>query len=372
MTKFFRRGRDWFTTDDVPKQLDDVLPVGTYNLNRMPDGEYCLTEVEGFTLPEKTYGSEIGRYDRIIKTFLSRPAGTGVILAGEKGAGKTLLSKKLSIELAAQYGIPTIIINNAYHGDDFNQFLQSIRQPALVILDEFEKVYNKEAQNKLLTVLDGTMQSKKLFVVAINDVSKINSYMVNRPGRFFYVFNYEGVAEDAIREFLEDKLENKSRLESVVAYTGMFRNFTFDMLAAVVEEMNRYDETIQEVLKYINVSAKFGCGDYYEVLSVEFKSPDEDNLGWHAESLELTRSARNFYDGNFYNPLEDEVSQVVYHKTKGEDGEPATDYEYYSITPADIVKMEKGGAIRFETDEIRMRIGKKAPKKTYPMYALSD
>jgi hypothetical protein len=370
MTKYIRKGRDWYAADFTP-DYKDVLPVGTYLLN-YNGKDFFLSEVEDFEMPGKTYGKEIDRYDRIINTFLSRPAGTGVILAGEKGAGKTLLSKRVSIELASRHGIPTIIINAPHCGDEFNQFIQSIKQPVLVILDEFEKVYDKNSQNKLLTVLDGTMQSKKLFIVAINDVNKMNEFMLNRPGRFFYVFNYEGVSEGAIREFLEDNLNAKDRIESVIAYTQLFRNFTFDMLSAVVEEMNRYNEPVHEVLKHINVSTQFGSGTVYEVLSVVFKQLSDDNLGWDLDSIKDRKSARAFNDGHVYNPLGDTVDQIVYHRYKKRNGEIGTDSNHYSIKPDSIIKMEKGGFITFETDELIMRIGKKPNEERKMHYGFTD
>ena len=373
MTQYNRQGRDWFTADNAP-DFRDRLPVGTYLLNYDPmRGGFYLSEVEDFKLPARTYGKEINRHTMIINTFLSRPASTGVILAGEKGAGKTLLSKRVSIELAAKHDIPTIIVNAPYKGDEFNCFIQSITQPALIVLDEFEKVYDSASQNALLTVLDGTMQSKKLFIVAINDVNKMNKYMLNRPGRFFYVFNYAGVQEDAIREFLEDNLNDKSRIESVISYAQLFRNFTFDMLSAIVEEMNRYDEPVREVLKFINVNMEYGGGDFYEVIDVVFKETDELNLGWDADSVKTRRSGRSFNDGEIYNPLHDEVNQIVYYRHKDEDdGEISTQYNYYRLSPDDIVKVERGGFFTFETDELTMRIGKKVVEMRSAVHGLLD
>nr|WP_250807424.1 AAA family ATPase [Neorhizobium tomejilense] len=358
MTKFLRSGREWRASDEAP-DFQDVLPVGTYLLSKDPLGFY-LSEVEEFTLPSKTYGKEIERHHRIINTFLDRPATTGVILTGEKGSGKTLLSKRVSIELAKKHGIPTIVINAPYCGDDFNQFIQSISQPTLIVLDEFEKVYDNAAQSSLLTVLDGTMPSKKLFIVAINNVSKMNPYMLNRPGRFFYVFKYDGVSESAVREFLEDRLHDKTRIESVVTYAQLFRNFTFDMLSAIVEEMNRYSESVGEVLKHINVSMEYGGGDIYEVLHVEFKDPPPENKGWDEEHTKSRERTKRFNDGGMYNPLQDEVSQLVYyHHYDEEDGETSTEHDYFRLTPDNIVKVEKGGFFTFETDKLTMRIGKK-------------
>jgi SpoVK/Ycf46/Vps4 family AAA+-type ATPase len=368
MTLFERQGRDWFITS-APRKVNEKLPVGTYLLNNDPNLGYYVSEVENFTLPEKTYGTEIERYDRIVNTFLARPATTGVILAGEKGSGKTLLSKRVSIELAKQHGIPTIIINAPHCGDAFNQYMQSITQPALVVLDEFEKVYDTAAQNQLLTVLDGTMLSKKLFMVAINDIAKMNPFMLNRPGRFFYVYRYTGASEGAIREYLIDKLADQSRIDSVVSYAQLFRNFTFDMLSAIVEEMNRYNEPISEVMQYLNVSMEWGGADCYDVLEVKLKRETDDKfLGWDADSVRKGGAGRSFNDSYTYNPFQDVVRQRVYlrvaEKKKQEDQDEddyyGGNYEYHQLTPNDIVKVENGGLFTFETDTLIMKIGKRA------------
>jgi hypothetical protein len=361
MTYFIRSGREWDTFDSAPA-YQEKLPVGTYLLNHASGRGYYLSEIDDFTLPAKTYGSEIDRHERIVNTFLARPATTGVILSGEKGAGKTLLAKRVSIELAQSHGIPTIVINAPHCGDAFNEFMQSIKQPVMIMLDEFEKVYSASEQASLLTVLDGTMASKKLFVVAINEANKMNSYMLNRPGRFFYVFNYAGVAEDAVREYLEDRLLDKTRIESVVTYSQFFRNFTFDMLSAIVEEMNRYNESVRDVLKYLNVNMSHGGGDTYEVIEVSFKDCDDDNLDWAAEETKGDYYARRFNDGDPYNPLQDEVRQPVYRIVRNAEDESgfSTSSERYLITPDDIVKFERGGFFHFETDVLTMKIGKRS------------
>jgi len=89
-----------------------------------------------------------------MRTFTDRSNSTGVLLTGEKGSGKTLLAKHLSI-MGYDMGIPTIVINSAWTGDSFNKLIQDIEQPLIVMFDEFEKVYNREEQEKMLTLLDG-------------------------------------------------------------------------------------------------------------------------------------------------------------------------------------------------------------------------
>ena len=63
--------------------------------------------------------------ERILRTFLARSGSTGVLLAGEKGSGKTFLTKYISLQVARQ-GIPTIVINQALSEGRFNAFIQAI------------------------------------------------------------------------------------------------------------------------------------------------------------------------------------------------------------------------------------------------------
>ena len=59
----------------------------------------------------------------------------------EKGSGKTLLAQHTSILAAKEHGIPTIVVNKPWFGDNFNSFIQSISQPLIIFFDEFEKVH---------------------------------------------------------------------------------------------------------------------------------------------------------------------------------------------------------------------------------------
>jgi hypothetical protein len=243
-----------FKEDDLAFSKD--LGTNTYILKFVEQtGEYFLEIGDAYHITHKIYGDVQKRVTRIMNSFNEKKGNMGVLLVGTKGSGKTLLSKYLS-EKAAEAGMPTIIINSKHSGEEFLSFINSINTPCVIVFDEFDKVYNKHGneQRDLLTILDGVYVSRHLYVFTANDAFDIDSLLINRPGRVYYKFNYTGLEEQFVREYCIDNLKNKDEVESVVTISNAFNDFNFDMLQALVEEMNRYDETAEEVVQWLNIS----------------------------------------------------------------------------------------------------------------------
>ena len=257
MSYFIRNANTYRIASEEALDIQKVLPVGNYTIKEEPlTGVLYLEMVDSFTKPSKLYGNTIRHTKRILNTYMDRSSSTGVMLAGEKGSGKSLLAKNLSIE-AALNGIPTIIVNQPWTGDAFNKFMQDIEQPCIVLFDEFEKVYDSDSQEQALTLLDGVFPSKKLFVLTCNNKWRIDENMRNRPGRIFYMIDFTGLDSDFIREYCDDNLIDKSHIDKVVEIACLFEEFNFDMLKSMVEEMNRYNETPQDALKMLNAKPEY-------------------------------------------------------------------------------------------------------------------
>jgi len=283
MTYFLKSGNQFRVSAKEALDLHEALPAGNYIIKENPmSGELFLEHISDFEIKGKTYGDHMTNCRRILDTFGDRPATTGVMLTGEKGSGKSLLAKAVSIE-GAKTGIPTIVINAPFHGDKFNAFMQTIDQPCIVLFDEFEKVYSSDEQEAILTLLDGVFPSKKLFMLTCNDKWRVDSHMRNRPGRIYYMIDYKGLDMAFIVEYCEDNLKAKEHITKLCSIASLFNQFNFDMLKALVEEMNRYNETPEQALKMLNAKPEFDDGNKYTT-QLTFKGIPIDQK--HLESRE--------------------------------------------------------------------------------------
>ena len=265
MTYFLKSGTRFNVSTKEAMDLHETLPVGNYTVkfDKMA-GCFYLEGIEAFEIRGKVYGDTRKQAKRILNTFNDRTASTGVMLTGEKGSGKTLLAKMLAVN-AAEAGVPTIVINEPWCGEGFNAFMQMIEQPTVILFDEFEKVYDKDDQEKMLTLLDGVYPSKKLFILTCNDKWRVDSHMRNRPGRIFYSLDFKGLEQDFIMEYCIDNLKDANQITSVCRVAAMFDQFNFDMLKALVEEMNRYGESASEAMRMLNAKPEFGGDSKYKV-----------------------------------------------------------------------------------------------------------
>mgnify|MGYP001418830748 CR=1 FL=1 len=253
---FIESGNIYTIENRSATKVDDI-PAGVYRIKASMQGLYLEKIEDDYKLPEKVYGDPTPRAERILNTWQSRTKNnTGVLLSGDKGSGKSLLMNILCHKAVEEYDAAVILVSDAMAGSDFTDFLSEIKRPLVVGIDEFEKVYGRhegEAQKHILTTMDGGTLSGALFLLTVNDMWAVNSHMLNRPGRIYYHYKYAGLEEDFIREYCNDNLNNKELVDDIIPLTLLIESFSFDILKALVEELNRYGEKVSEVIKHLNV-----------------------------------------------------------------------------------------------------------------------
>ena len=239
---------------DSPITSRKKIPAGNWLIKYCDKKGFYLKKQPDFTLPIKVYGDLETPSKRYMKTFKNKKKNLGICLAGESGAGKTLIAKKLCIDSK----LPTLILSTPYSGTTFEDWLTSINQECIVFIDEFEKKYTDKKQNKesLLSLLDGTFTSKKIFIFTVNDVHKLSTYMKNRPGRIHYMETFTGLKDDMIKEIIEDKLKHTHHKEELLEIINLLGTINMDSLISMIEEINLFDEAPKEIIKRLNINFK--------------------------------------------------------------------------------------------------------------------
>lgn len=227
----------------------DKLPKGTYYVRYDQFKGFYLEMVDDFVLPNKIYG-DTSIINRWLKGYNNTSKNTGIVLSGIKGSGKTLLSKKLAIDS----GLPVIIIDKPFDSSDFVSFITNPEfGNVCIFIDEFEKVYDRESNTTpLLSILDGAFNTHNLFVFTCNEMYT-NEYLNNRPSRIKYRSHFESLDSAIVNEVIDDLLINKQHSESIKKVLEQIGITTFDLLITLIKEVDLFNESAIEVVKYLNV-----------------------------------------------------------------------------------------------------------------------
>lgn len=367
---FLHNGREWDLADPDRLNVVPTLPGGNFLVQHRPPPvpSLYLEQIDDFPIPDTLYGDVIEVGSRIIGTFDQRQGATGVLLSGTKGSGKSLTAKYICATLARR-GVPTIVLNKTVDGDGYSRMLQAIQQPAVVLMDEFEKLNamgededgNKSFQSQralanVLTLLDGIFPTKKLFLLTCNDRWAVDSHMHNRPGRLFYSLEFNGVDENFIREYCGAWLRDPVHIEQVVRIASVFEEFNFDMLQALVEECVRYLESPMKAVRMLNIKPEKNTATYIYQVFVGGKETD------------------NYWNGKYHNgsPLAMEEVDVHFSVPKGMArpkclrGRGDDVHVYHRFGPQHFVKVDgTTGKIHFKEDEIEAVFERKGGGKEF-------
>jgi hypothetical protein len=271
----------------------DNLPAQTYKVGFDKDIGFFLGKQDDLEIKEeKIYGVHESKVNKVLNRFEKSCKNLGVILSGDKGIGKSLFARLLS-QKAIENGIPVILVDHYIRGID--DFLNSIKNEALILFDEFDKTFDEDdddnPQAKMLSLFDGTSSGKKLFVVTCNKYYKLNEYLVNRPGRFHFHFRFSYPTEDEIKKYLTDKLDEKyySEIEKVVLFSKRTL-LNYDCLSAIALEINE-GETFESAIEDLNIVNTGGRKRKCEV-----KLFSEEGIVFISKEMELNLFGRLIED----------------------------------------------------------------------------
>lgn len=222
----------------------DKLPKGVYNFTVKEKQNGLLlgfSPVEDFKIPENIVGQD-KHLTRVISTYNRLGKQMGVLLSGIGGAGKTVLAKRIAMECVNKGNMSVVVVNSETVGH-LPMMMSMLKDDVVILLDEFEKMFDKvEKQNYLLTLLDGVMDHKHLFLFTCNDINKINPYMLHRPSRIRYHFKFDRVPKEIAHEIIErDYIPvDNNNVAVLKLLTDMINGLSYDMLFECIKECNLY------------------------------------------------------------------------------------------------------------------------------------
>ena len=304
---------------DDSMQTHNQLPAQAYLACYDPQSGPFLKKYSDLKVSEKVYGVHLEKVDKVLNSFKVFNRNLGVILSGDKGIGKSLFSKLLSIK-AIESGYPLIIVNSYFPG--IGEYLAEIEQEVVVLFDEFDKTFEldkrrddngekRSPQTEMLTLFDGVAQGKKLFIVTCNDVNALSKFIVNRPGRFHYHFRFEYPTSAEIKEYLMDSLNTdkaKEQIENVIAFSQKTK-LNYDCLRSIAFELNlglTFKEAIQD-LNILNLD--------YERYTLAMYMSNGARLISKNHALDLFIDQKicvEFYDGEVYEDIFDAYFNPVH------------------------------------------------------------
>ncbi|QFZ20550.1 AAA family ATPase [Saccharothrix syringae] len=244
-----------FRLYDDSVQTFDRLPVATYAIDFSKMTGYSLRQVTPLAPGEDTvYGSHVQRVDRIIGSYEAMDRSLGVILSGDKGMGKSLMLRMLAERAREQLELPTILVQHSTPG--LASFLDDLGE-VVVVFDEFEKVFashgEDETQTQFLSLFDGLSVTKRLYVLSVNDLVRVNEFMLNRPGRFHYHMRFAYPEPETVATYLHDQVPGiaAAQVDEVVEFSRKY-DLNFDHLRAIAFELRR-GEPFAEVIGDLNI-----------------------------------------------------------------------------------------------------------------------
>lgn len=238
----------------------DLTPGMVYNINvdRYTDA-ISLEESTGLSLPSKVYCTQRDErfIDKVINSYnLSESGFTGVMLAGLKGSGKTVMAKVI----ANKSGLPIINIDKNIRPYILRNLVSMLGDTSVCFLfDELDKVLADYDDSVLLQVLDGSdTKGKHMILFTCNDDDEISEYLIDRCSRIRYWREFDEMSPSLIMEVLNDKLNDKKEVKSLTDFIkDNFEVCSFDNIASFVKEANDYPTTtFEELFEDMNLSSK--------------------------------------------------------------------------------------------------------------------
>lgn len=229
-------------------------------VDRMSDDVY-LEENAPLVMPKDLYtpAEDIKFINKVLNRFNNEKTQgtTGVILAGLKGTGKTVMAKNI----AMRSNLPIITLDKNFPPREIISLMNKIKDERVcIIIDEIDKIKDRAYDDHfLLQLFDGVSTcGNNLILATCNNINDVNDYLLDRCSRVRYYKEFGELTPSMIQSILNEKLDNKDILNTVADFVSMnFGLASFDNVSSFAEEINNNpEETLEDLFKDMNISEK--------------------------------------------------------------------------------------------------------------------
>ena len=246
---YLENGEVTFSILDTIKSVTK-LDSGCYFLSRSeyPDNRIILNinnDIENVRIHDF---SDKEKLDKLFNVFLKEEIHkkindlgfnhkVGIILHGREGTGKSTILKYYYNRAIKENKSLVFYMNctDRYIKECWN-FIMNIRKiqknPIIVIFEEIDGQVDNGNEPFLKTVLDGNMSiDNVLFFATTNHLEKIPEALKNRPSRFKYVLNIEGIQNaDDVYIIIEKMLKNLFTNGEIMKFSEEIKGQSLDFI----------------------------------------------------------------------------------------------------------------------------------------------
>lgn len=235
------------------------IELGIYRYFQTPSGAEGLTRLEdgdSFDAPDTAIDVNGQAVQHIAKRIKGTSASFGALFSGRRGTGKSYAMKRLG-NIALAEGMIVIVIDKYW--PDIAAFISRVRQPMMIMFDEFEKVYKKTEgqQVKLLSLFDGLSDGscRRIFLLSSNSADEhyIDENFFNRPSRIRYHVKFKGLPRAQIINLVEGRLKYPEFKDDVLVYIEEKGARSIDMIMEVIDEVNLFRCSPKEFGGFFNI-----------------------------------------------------------------------------------------------------------------------
>lgn len=264
----------------INKSSFPELPTtpGIYKLVKNTNGKLEIEfESNIIKTKELILGNVAKKVQRVWNRFCNYPESVGSMNIGDSGSGKSLECDILANISVLRGNMPVIKVTGFSVRESEIQFFQGIDNCCLYF-DEFVKHVDYNSQQKLLPLLTNT-NKKFLILISENRKGNINEFILGRTQRIRYLEEYGKLDKQVIQDFISLFDVRQELIDELMLRYEKALVFSMDNLEAIISEHIDYpEESLDELLKYLNISSIKKDAKYVLIKVTKQEKDDDGNM----------------------------------------------------------------------------------------------